>query len=125
MTAGRHASIRRTVQVTLRPDQIDPVESYAKMNNCASLSEAIRELVAIALASTPMDGLMSSGRIRAFNEVRQWAITETVHALRGIAARLDASTAADKALPRQEPFSSGPDVPSGAFISFDLLPGGL
>lgn len=90
MSRGVAGSPRRHFTLTLEPDLAARVQQYMLAHGFTSESMAVNSLLHIALAATPEDGIVSSDRARAFNEVRVWTITNISNALNEIRKLLEA-----------------------------------
>jgi len=87
--AGKPADgARRHFSCTLDPTLAQAVHNYMTEQGMDNLSEAVRSLCRIALASTPEDGAIEAARIRAWNEVRNFSMSRLAIAHAEIAAVL-------------------------------------
>ena len=87
------ARIKRTVSVSMDKDLAEAVYNYCKSEEIVAPGEGIRQLLRIALASAPEDGLISAVKNRAFNEVRIWTLSQVSIAIHEIHELLKASQA--------------------------------
>ncbi len=78
----------KSFTLTLDEELLAGVANFMQQEECTQ-GEAVRTIMRMSLAATPMDGAIESARRRAFNEVRYWALDEAGRALAEIAKRLE------------------------------------
>lgn len=79
--ARKYGSTGRRLMVVLDRDLDDAFARWMVAENITSQSEALRSLMRIALAATPIEGSMYAARLRAFNEIRTWTLGRVMGSL--------------------------------------------
>lgn len=83
---------RRHFTLTLEPDLAAQVHAFTVNNGFTSESQAVNHLVRMACSITPEQGEVTADRLRAFNEVRIWTMTQVARSMKEIAMLLETTT---------------------------------
>lgn len=77
--------------MSLEPENAIKLAEFMNSNAYDSRSSALNGLLRMMFSATPMDGLASADRARAYNDVRNWTMRQVHSSLRNIAELLEAS----------------------------------
>lgn len=67
---------RKSFTCSLDPDLAEYVEQTRLAEEMSSPAEAVRYLLRIQMAATPMDGVVVAAKLRVIEHVRRWALTK-------------------------------------------------
>jgi len=73
----------------------EAISNFMVVQGHVNVSEAVRELCAMALASDPYSGSLATVRTMAFNEIKRWASWRLSGMLMELSAELQAANIAE------------------------------
>jgi hypothetical protein len=88
---GVATPVVKNLQINLDPELAGMFTEWMFTEGFTNRAEAARALIRIALAATPSLGAEQATRLRAYNEVRNWAMARLGNALSEMKTLLEAT----------------------------------
>lgn len=82
------------VRIQFRGELATQVREYMAIHGHLSTTDAMREILNVFFASTPMDGVVRAARENVTNNLKHWMMTRMNNTLKELQAELESQVAA-------------------------------
>ena len=82
------------LRISVRGDHAAQFREYMAIHGHLNASDAMREILSIYFASTPMDGVLRAARENVTNNLKHWMMTRMNISLKELQAELESQVAA-------------------------------